>query len=513
MQNHNPNDELNLENDKFSKQLDQDERILLSCNLFKFNDYKKRQERSLLVSTKNVINLKGTSIKRKIPYNKIKAITLSSIGTEFVIHVPDEYDYRYSSYDKRNKIVSKILEGYCLFTKAKLAIYFKEDVSLYNYATTKSDKKKHVSKIPSEQPQYMDNEIFAQILEGETKEKDDARKKTQTLWAREKGKEVTLDDFSILKVLGRGAFGQVMLVEKKDTGEWFAMKTIRKEDIIEKDQLEHTKTEKMILEHVNHPFLVNLAYAFQTPQKLFFIMQFMKGGELFQHLRMARKFDEKRAKFYVAELLLGLGHLHSKDIVYRDLKLENILMDDVGNVFLTDFGMAKIVRKNELAMTFCGTPEYLCPEVILGYGCDKTADWWSLGILTYEMMYGLPPFYNKNQTIMFKLIKEAELRFPERPEVSKEAKDFISRLLVRDRFARLGAKGDFQELIAHPWFKDINWEQLIQKKVPTPYKPRVQGEQWLDGFDKDFTSEDPNKVIDDDHSKPQKDYDQQFKDF
>lgn len=122
----------------------------------------------------------------------------------------------------------------------------------------------------------------------------------------------------------------------------------------------------------------------------------MKGGELFQHLRMARKFDEKRAKFYVAELLLGLGHLHSKDIVYRDLKLENILMDDVGNVYLTDFGMAKIVRKNELAMTFCGTPEYLCPEVILGYGCDRTADWWSLGILTYEMMYGLPPFYNKN---------------------------------------------------------------------------------------------------------------------
>jgi serum/glucocorticoid-regulated kinase 2 len=189
----------------------------------------------------------------------------------------------------------------------------------------------------------------------------------------------------------------------------------------------------MILEHVNHPFLVNLAYAFQTPTQLFFIMIFMKGGELFQHLRMARKFDEKRAKFYTSELILGLGHLHSKDIVYRDLKLENILMDDLGNVFLTDFGMAKIVRKNELAMTFCGTPEYLCPEVILGYGCDRTADWWSLGILTYEMMYGLPPFYNKNQTIMFKLIKEGELRFPERPETSKEAKDFISRCLIRDR--------------------------------------------------------------------------------
>ena len=241
-----------------------------------------------------------------------------------------------------------------------MPVYFKEDVSLYNYATTKSDKKKHVSRIPTEQPQMMDHTTFKvlnigylydqYLIEGESKEKEDARKKTQTLWAREKGKEVTVEDFSVLKVLGKGAFGKVMLVEKKDTGEWFAMKTIRKDDVIEKDQLEHTKTEKMILEHVNHPFLVNLAYAFQTPTKLFFIMQFMsklffkiqlikiEGGELFQHLRMARKFEEKRAKFYTSELILALGHLHSKDIVYRDLKLENILMDDLGNVYLTDFG-------------------------------------------------------------------------------------------------------------------------------------------------------------------------------
>lgn len=214
---------------------------------------------------------------------------------------------------------------------------------MYNFATTKSDKKKHISRIPTDQPQMLDEEGFKHIVEGEAKEKDDSRKKTRTLWAREKGKEVTVDDFTVLKVLGRGAFGKVMLVEKKDTNEWFAMKTIKKDDIIEKDQLEHTKTEKMILEHVNHPFLVNLAYAFQTPGCLFFIMQFMKGGELFQHLRMSRKFEEKRAKFYTSELILALGHLHSKDIIYRDLKLENILMDDVGNVFLTDFGTSTIL--------------------------------------------------------------------------------------------------------------------------------------------------------------------------
>lgn len=144
------------------------------------------------------------------------------------------------------------------------------------------------------------------------------------------------------------------------------MKSISKDHIIKNDQVEHTKTEKMILEHVNHPFLVGLAYAFQTPNKLYFIMQFMRGGELFQHLSNAKKFPEKQAKFYAMQIALGLGHLHSKDFIYRDLKLENVLMDDNGNVSLTDFGMAKIVRDGEIARTFCGTAEYLAPEVLEG---------------------------------------------------------------------------------------------------------------------------------------------------
>lgn len=144
------------------------------------------------------------------------------------------------------------------------------------------------------------------------------------------------------------------------------MKSISKDHIIKNDQVEHTKTEKMILEHVNHPFLVGLAYAFQTPNKLYFIMQFMRGGELFQHLSNAKKFPEKQAKFYAMQIALGLGHLHSKDFIYRDLKLENVLMDDNGNVSLTDFGMAKIIRDGEIAKTFCGTAEYLAPEVLEG---------------------------------------------------------------------------------------------------------------------------------------------------
>lgn len=256
-----------------------------------------------------------------------------------------------------------------------------------------------------------------------------------------------------------------MLVEKKDTKEVYALKSLRKDEIIDKEQIEHTKTEKMILEHVNHPFLVNLAYAFQTPEKIFFVMQFMRGGELFQHLRNSKRFDEPRTKFYAAQILLALGHLHSNDIVYRDLKPENILMDDDGNVCLTDFGMAKIIRKSESSMSFCGTPEYLAPEIITGEGHNKLADWWSFGILIFEMLYGLPPFYNQNQNTMFQLIRDSEVRFPTKPETSDDVKNLILKLLVKNQKQRLGFKDDSSDIMEHSWFRDIKWVSLEKKEV------------------------------------------------
>ena len=276
---------------------------------------------------------------------------------------------------------------------------------------------------------------------------------------------MTIEDFNLLKVLGRGAFGKVMLVEKKDNKEVYALKSLRKDEIIDKEQIEHTKTEKMILEHVNHPYLVNLVYAFQTPEKIFFVMQFMRGGELFQHLRNSKRFEESRAKFYAGQILLALGHLHSKDIVYRDLKPENILMDDSGNVCLTDFGMAKIIRKNESSMSFCGTPEYLAPEIITGEGHNKAADWWSYGILVFEMLYGLPPFYNTNQNLMFQLIRDSDVKFPSKPETSEDVKDLIMKLLNKDQKKRLGNKDDSNEIMSHNWFKDIKWTSMEKKEV------------------------------------------------
>jgi serum/glucocorticoid-regulated kinase 2 len=472
-------------NDDINKQLEPNETVKLSASIFKFNKKDKKQERNLVITNKHIFNLgKSQSVKRKIPIAKVAAITASKVSSEFVIHVPDEYDYRYSSADQRDHILEAITIEWCkIYThKPGLPFFYKDDIELTNYTTLKADRKKGISKIPAEEPKYLNEDTY------KTKETTGGKKRSNTLYSRDK-KEVSVEDFNPLKVLGRGAFGKVMLVEKKDTKEIFAMKSLRKEELIDKDQVEHTKTEKRILETINHPFLVNLEYVFQTPEKVFFVMQFMRGGELFQHLKNDQIFPEPRSKFYVAIVAMALGHLHSKDIIYRDLKPENVLMDEKGFVYLTDFGMAKELPKGELAMSFCGTPEYLAPEIITGEGHGREADWWSLGILAYETLFGIPPFYSENQMVMYELIRECDLKFPSSPSATEEAKDFIRRLLVKDPKKRLGAAHDFDDMKKHPWFNDINWDKLAKKEIDTPFKPQVQGDKWLANFDEEFTQE------------------------
>jgi len=469
-----------------TKLFEADETVKISTALFKFNKKAKKQERNILITNKHIFNLgKGQEVKRKIPISKVAAITASRVSSEFVIHVPDEYDYRYSSADQRDAILNAITSEWCKIYKHKqgLPFFYKDDIELTNYTTLKAEKKKGISRIPTEEPKYLTEEI----LKGKGSPTT-GKKRSSTLFSRDK-KEVSVEDFNPLKVLGRGAFGKVMLVEKKDTKEIFAMKSLRKEDLIDKDQVEHTKTEKRILETINHPFLVNLEYVFQTPEKIFFVMQFMRGGELFQHLRTDQYFPESRAKFYVAIVAMALGHLHSKDIIYRDLKPENILLDERGFVYLTDFGMAKELPKGELAMSFCGTPEYLAPEIITGEGHGREADWWSLGILAYETLFGIPPFYSENQMAMYDLIRECNLKIASSPPVSAEAKDFIKKMLVKDPKKRLGAANDFDEIKKHPWFNDLDWDKLYKKEIEPPFKPQVSGDKWLANFDEEFTQE------------------------
>ncbi|GAM22973.1 hypothetical protein SAMD00019534_061480 [Acytostelium subglobosum LB1] len=299
---------------------------------------------------------------------------------------------------------------------------------------------------------------------------------------------VTKDDFELMHVIGKGSFGKVMQVRKKDDNKIFAMKVLRKEAIIARKQVTHTKSEKTILQAISHPFIVNLHYAFQTKDKLYMVLDYVNGGELFFHLKREGRFSEPRVKLYAAEIVSALAHLHKQDIVYRDLKPENILLDSEGHICITDFGLSKKIETTDGTFTFCGTPEYLAPEVLNGHGHGCAVDWWSLGTLLYEMLTGLPPFYSQNISMMYQKILNGELKIPS--YISPEAKSFLESLLTRDVDRRLGSNGG-GEVMNHPWFKSINWEMLDRKEIEVHFKPKVKSEGDISQIDPLFTQERP----------------------
>ena len=304
---------------------------------------------------------------------------------------------------------------------------------------------------PSDDPQ-MDAALQAMDLGPDTDEK------------------VNADDFDMITVIGQGSFGKVVQVRHKKNQQIYAMKMLNKRSIVERGEVEHTKAEKEILQTVKHPFLMCLHYSFQTPDKLYLVMDFVNGGEMFYHLQQEHTFDNLRAKFYAAEIVLGLEYLHQHGIVYRDLKPENLLLDAEGHIKMTDFGLSKqgLNDPNARTKTFCGTPEYLAPEVLQGLEYGKAVDWWSLGTLIFEMLTGLPPFYDEDVQRMYAQKMTAELEVPD--HVDPNATDLISKFLDRNPTTRMQ---DTRHIKTHPWFADINWDDLGAKRVTPPYKPPV----------------------------------------
>lgn len=285
--------------------------------------------------------------------------------------------------------------------------------------------------------------------------------------------KLKIEDFDLLKVVGKGSFGKVMQVRKKDTNRIYALKTIRKAHIISRSEVTHTLAERSVLAQINNPFIVPLKFTFQSPEKLYFVLAFVNGGELFHHLQKEQRFDVNRSRFYTAELLCALECLHGFNVIYRDLKPENILLDYQGHIALCDFGLCKLDMKDEdRTNTFCGTPEYLAPELLLGQGYNKTVDWWTLGVLLYEMLTGLPPFYDENTNEMYRKILGEPLHFPTHDIVPPAAKDLLTKLLNRDPAQRLGANGS-TEIKAHPFFHAIDWRKLLQRKYEPTFKPSV----------------------------------------
>ncbi|XP_017678222.1 PREDICTED: serine/threonine-protein kinase Sgk2 isoform X1 [Lepidothrix coronata] len=296
-------------------------------------------------------------------------------------------------------------------------------------------------------------------------------------------------DFDFLKVIGKGSFGKVLLAKRKCDGTFYAVKVLHKKTILKKKEQNHIMAERnVLLKNVKHPFLVGLHYSFQTSEKLYFVLDYVNGGELFFHLQRERCFREPRARFYAAEVASAIGYLHSLNIIYRDLKPENILLDCQGHIVLTDFGLCKEgMEQEETTSTFCGTPEYLAPEVLKKQPYDRTVDWWCLGAVLYEMLFGLPPFYSRDVSQMYDNILHKPLQIQGTKTVA--ACDILQGLLHKEQKRRLGAKTDFLEIKNHVFFSPINWDDLYHKRITPPFNPNVAGPADLRHFDPEFTQE------------------------
>jgi len=298
-----------------------------------------------------------------------------------------------------------------------------------------------------------------------------------------------LDDFALVKVLGKGSYGKVMLVRGTRDNNLYAMKMLRKENVIKRNQVEHTKTERAVLEAVSHPFIVTLHYAFQTPKKLYMVMEYCPGGELFFHLSRAGRFTEGKTRFYIAETSSAVAYLHKLNVIYRDLKPENLLIDGEGHVKITDFGLSKEgIEDNYSAMTMCGTPEYLAPEILDKRGHGKAVDWYSVGALTFEMLTGLPPFYTKDRQKLFERIRKSELLYPD--YVTPLAKGFLQALLSRDPEKRLGSAANGGEMVkGHEFFQGLDWAALEGRRIKPPFQPTLNRGDDVRYFEKDFVGQ------------------------
>ncbi|KAL7421609.1 cAMP-dependent protein kinase catalytic subunit [Cryptotrichosporon argae] len=290
-------------------------------------------------------------------------------------------------------------------------------------------------------------------------------------------------DFQIERTLGTGSFGRVHLVRSKHNGRFYAIKVLNKDKVVKMKQVEHTNSEREMLVRVRHPFLVNLWGTFQDVSNLYMVMDFVAGGELFSLLRKSQRFPNSVAKFYAAEVALALDYLHSLNIIYRDLKPENLLLGADGHIKVTDFGFAKLVP--DITWTLCGTPDYLAPEVVQSKGYNKSVDWYALGVLIFEMLAGYPPFFTEdgNPMKLYEKIIAGKVRYP--TYFDALAKELLKNLLVGDLTKRYGnLRAGSSDIFAHGWFAEVDWDKLYRREIPAPYIPKIEGEGDASQFDR-----------------------------
>nr|XP_020476458.1 protein kinase C zeta type isoform X3 [Monopterus albus] len=312
------------------------------------------------------------------------------------------------------------------------------------------------------------------------------------------GLALGLGDFDLIRVIGRGSYAKVLLVRLKKNEQVYAMKVVKKELVHDDEDIDWVQTEKHVFEQAStNPFLVGLHSCFQTESRLFLVIEYVNGGDLMFHMQRQRKLPEEHARFYAAEICIALNFLHEKGIIYRDLKLDNVLLDHDGHIKITDYGMCKEgIRPGDTTSTFCGTPNYIAPEILRGEDYGFSVDWWALGVLMFEMMAGRSPFDiitdnpdMNTEEYLFQVILEKPIRIPR--SLSVKAASVLKGFLNKDPKERLGCQVQtgFTDIKSHTFFRSIEWDQLEKKEVTPPFKPQISDEYGLENFDTQFTNE------------------------
>ena len=486
-------DYLNLGNNPEIRALICHETLYYSDKVKKIREWRWDVQRNFIVTDQAIYNLKEMTSQRKIEIAKLKGFTISSLSDRIVIHgINGEYDYLIETPRKLELIttIEKIYES--LTSKELLFSIQKKHKKLLDFVATKVEKKNDplICKID-----YNNLMSIREYIESEGNININSHPKTKILSSlfkeNNKYKDEQLSNFKIIKIIGKGSGSYIYLANYQD--ENVVLKAIDKLHIVNNNLIPQIQLEKNILSSFNEDFFVQMNFFFMTETKIIFVMPFYQGGDLYQLQVKKKTFDESKVAFFLVQVANMIKFLHEKNIIYRDLKPENLLLDDNGYLKLCDFGLCKIIEEpNELSNSFCGSAEYISPEIISGNGYNKMSDWWSFGILCYELLFGVPPFYDNSVERIFDLISTTQLNFPSHINISKETKQFISQLLQKNPTQRLGYKG-FKEIASHPFFQSVVFDKIIQGITKTPI-PMINSNDLTSNFDQLYINMKPEII-------------------
>ncbi len=480
-------DNLKLENDNIIKSLINNEKIFFSGRINKINKMNFQQSRIFIITENNLYNIEKNKINRKFAINKIQGISISKKSEQFILHGSEnEYDYLLT--DPNRFLIIKILSTiYTEKTGKKMVFSIINHKSLNNYVVLKSDRKKNLELNKIEKNNLMSIDEYIQSNGNLNLNSHEKINHYFDIFNNNKYKNEKIENFNFIKILCKGSTSTIYYANYKIDNKNYALKVIDKYYLISNYLIDQIYLEKNLLSFLNKNFISEIYFYFMTETKIIFVLPFYQGGDLLNLIQKKIRIDEDLLRFYAVQIANMLNELHKINIMYRDLKPENLMINDDGYLKLIDFGCAKIIENDELSCSLIGNPYYMSPEIISGEGHNFSTDWWSFGVILYELFFGVPPFNDRNLERNFDLIRNCNVIFPSNKFISKELKDLIMKLLEKNKEKRLGFKNGFNEIIQHQFFKNgANIINILNKSLIPSFKPN--NEKLFENFDEIYTN-------------------------